>query len=276
MLHLMDMFAKVLALLVALLALLNTAVPARADTAVVEVRILPGWRMADGTHMAALKFSLEDGWKTYWRAPGEAGIPPQFDWSGSRNLADVSIEWPTPQQTMTNGMRTIGYGHDLVLPVRLTPARPDQPILLNADLEIGVCSDDICVPVTLDVAQELPLNHRNPDPQIAAALAARPYTAAEAGVGRVVCRMVPIEGGMRLLTEVDMPAMGRDELVVVETDNPSLWVAQTASSRNGNRLGAETEIYHVEGRGFILNRAGLRLTILSSGDAVDIRGCPGG
>ena len=267
------MLARILTPLIAALALLTAAAPARADIDMVEVSILPGWRMADGTYMAALKFSLGDGWKTYWRAPGEAGIPPLFDWSGSRNLADVAVEWPTPQQTMTNGMRTIGYEHDLVLPVRLTPVRPDQPILLNVDLEIGVCSD-ICVPVTFDVAQELPLNQGKPDPQIAAALAARPYTAAEAGVGRVVCRVVPIEGGMRLLAEVDVPIMGRDEMVIVETDNPGLWVAQAESSRSGNRLSAETEIYHVEGRGFMLNRAGLRLTILSSGDAVDIRGCP--
>ncbi|MCB1329838.1 MAG: hypothetical protein KDK28_10515, partial [Maritimibacter sp.] len=40
-----------------------------------EVDVLPGWRQADGTHMAALRITLDEGWKTYWRAPGEAGIP---------------------------------------------------------------------------------------------------------------------------------------------------------------------------------------------------------
>lgn len=261
------------------LAALSVLVPvsgARAQEDMVAVSILPGWQMVDGSHVAALKFVLADGWKTYWRAPGEAGIPPQFDWRGSENLARAEIEWPTPKQTLTNGMRTIGYEHVLVLPVRLTPERAGQPMTLSVDMDIGVCSD-ICVPVSLTVAQELDSTARRPDPQIAAALAARPYTQAEAGVGRVVCKVSPIEGGgLHLVAEVDVAAMGRQEMVVVETDNPALWVAQAESLRNGNRLRAEAEIFHAEGRGFMLDRSGLRLTVLSTGDAVDIRGCPAG
>lgn len=266
---------KCLVVLLALPALLAGPLLAQAGKDMVEVRVLSGWRQADGTHMAALKFSLADGWKTYWRAPGEAGIPPRFDWSGSRNLASVTVEWPTPKKTTTNGMRTIGYEHDLVLPLRLTPKTEGQPIRLRAEVEIGVCSD-ICVPVTVEVAQDLPPDRGSPDPQIAAALAARPYTASEAGVSRVSCRIQPIEGGLRVQAEVDMPAMGRDEIVVIETDNPSLWVAQSDSRRSGTHLRAEADIFHVEGRGFLLDRAGLRLTVLSEGDAVDIRGCPAG
>jgi DsbC/DsbD-like thiol-disulfide interchange protein len=248
---------------------------ARAQDNMVSVSVLPGWQMADGSHIAALKFVLADGWKTYWRAPGEAGIPPQFDWRGSTNLARAEIEWPTPKQTVTNGMRTIGYEHVLVLPVRLTPARVGQPITLSAEMEIGVCSD-ICVPMSLSVSQRLDGAAKHPDPQIAAALAARPYTQSEAGVGRVVCKVAPIEGGVHLVAEVDVSAMGLQELVVVETGNPALWVTQATSERRGNRLRAEVDIFHAEGRGFMLDRGGLRLTILSTGDAVDIQGCPAG
>ncbi|MDT8327597.1 MAG: protein-disulfide reductase DsbD family protein [Roseovarius sp.] len=260
------------------LAALSMSVPVQGASAksiddMVKVTILPGWTMADGTQMAGLKFVLEEGWKTYWRAPGEAGIPPRFDWSGSRNLAGVSVQWPTPQQTTTNGMRTIGYKHALVLPIRLAPAKSGQAIHLVGTLEVGVCSD-ICVPVTLSVAQELPRGVTRPDPQIAAALASRPYTAKEAGVGRVVCKVSPIKGGLQILAEVDMEQMGENEMTVLETDNPDLWVTQAITSRSGNRLQARTEIYHAEGHSFALNRAGLRLTILSTGDAVDIRGCP--
>lgn len=275
MIHLKNMTFRILALLVAFPALLADPVPARAGTEMVELSILPGWRQADGTHMAALKVSLAEGWKTYWRAPGEAGIPPRFDWSGSSNLAGVEVEWPTPEQTMTNGMRTIGYAQDLVLPLRLTPRQGGQPIRLRAEVEIGVCRD-ICVPVTTDLAQDLTADRGAPDPQIAAALAARPYTASEAGVTGVTCRIEPIEGGLRVRSEVDMPVMGRDEIVVLETDNPSLWVAQSESRRKGSRLSSQTDIFHVEGKGFLLDRAALRLTILSGGDAVDIRGCPAG
>lgn len=261
------------ALLVAGLMAFGAPVVRAADD-MVRVSVLPGWREADGSHVAALRFEMAEGWKTYWRAPGEAGIPPRFDWRGSRNLAAVEVLWPTPQQTTTNGMRTIGYEHDLVLPVRLRPARADRPIALSADMEIGICND-ICVPVDMQVRVDLPLDAGGRDPRIAAALAARPLSASEAGVGRVTCAVTPIGEGLRLVAEIEMPPTGGQEMVVVETANPELWVAQASTARTGGRLRAETEVHHVDGRGFMLERGGLRLTVLSTGDAVDIRGCAG-
>ena len=225
--------------------------------------------------MAALRLELAPGWKTYWRAPGEAGIPPRIDWSGSRNVEAVEIIWPTPELTMTSGYRTIGYTNDLVLPVRLTPKRPGAAMVLAADLEIGICRE-VCVPVEAKARRDIPPGAGRRDPRIAAALAMRPYTAAEAGVGRVTCRVAPASGGLTLVTEIEMPRRGAQELVVVETSNPDLWVAQGDTARKGDMLRAETEIQHVEGRGVLLDRGALRFTVLSTGDAVDIRGCTGG
>jgi len=262
-------------LLIPVLAAMALVAPVRASQDMVAVSILPGWRMADGSRMAAFHFELAPGWKTYWRAPGEAGIPPRFDWQGSRNLGAVEVLWPTPQQTVTNGMRTIGYAHDLILPVRITPERAGRAVTLAAALEIGVCSD-ICVPVETEVRLELPRGDGAIDPRIAAALAARPYTAAEAGVGQVNCRVRPVAGGgMHLAVEIEMAQMGAQELVVVESGDPELWVAQPETARVGNRISARTEIHHMDGRGFLLDRGALRFTVLSTGDAVDIRGCTG-
>lgn len=272
--HLKRMFARYLLSLVLVAITMLAPVSARSPQEMVTVTILPGWLMPDGTRMAALRFELAPGWKTYWRAPGEAGIPPRFDWRGSRNVAAVEILWPTPQQTTTNGLRTIGYAHDLVLPVRITPARAGQPVSLSGDLEIGVCSD-ICVPVETEVSLDLPLGDGDRDPRIAAALAARPYSAAEAGVGHVACRVAPVEGGMELAVEIEMARMGAQEMVVIESGDPDLWVAQAHSARSGDRITARTKIYHVDGRGFVLDRGALRFTVLSTGDAVDIHGCSG-
>ncbi|MFB9149474.1 protein-disulfide reductase DsbD domain-containing protein [Roseovarius ramblicola] len=254
---------------------MTTPVQARALQDMVAVSILPGWRMADGSHMAALRFELAPGWKTYWRAPGEAGIPPRFDWRGSRNLGKVDVLWPTPQQTTTNGLRTIGYVHDLILPVRITPEQANRPVTLAAELEIGVCSN-ICVPVETRVRLDLPRSGGELDPRIAAALAARPYTAAEAGVGDVDCRVAPVAGGgMSLAVEIEVAQMGAQEMVIVESGDPELWVAQPEMRREGGRIRARTEIHHIDGRGFVLDRSALRFTVLSTGDAVDIRGCTG-
>ncbi|HAY91599.1 MAG TPA: hypothetical protein DCY34_08055, partial [Rhodobacteraceae bacterium] len=77
--------------------LLSSAIvsPAFAD-GFKSAAILDGWIASDGTRVAGLVLELEDGWKTYWRSPGASGFPPQFDFSTSKNVEDISIEWPAP------------------------------------------------------------------------------------------------------------------------------------------------------------------------------------
>lgn len=105
----------------------GSALPALAGSdwdQVVTLEVLDGGATAQGRYIGALHLRLEDGWKTYWRAPGDAGIPPQFSWQGSSNIADLSITWPTPEVFETSGYRTIGYHDELVLPVEITPKTP--------------------------------------------------------------------------------------------------------------------------------------------------------
>ena len=241
----------------------------------VEARILPGWRMPDGSHMTALQLKLKDGWKTYWRAPGDAGIPPHFNWSGSGNLAGIEVQWPTPHVIMQQGVRTVGYTRQLILPLKLTPKQAERQIMLQGEIEIGVCSD-ICVPVTFNLSQNLPRDNKKPDPRIIAAMANRPSTAGEANVRRVICEISAMEGRLHLRAEVDMPQLDSDEIAILETADPRVWVAQPSTRRIGGRLIAEADLYHVEGRSFALQRTGLRLTILGGRKSVDIQGCPAG
>src|SRR5262245_23467106 len=63
-----------------------------------------------------LEFRLAPGWKVYWRAPGDAGLPPEIDWSGSRNLAGTEISWPAPRRFTAFNLETIGYEDAVVLP----------------------------------------------------------------------------------------------------------------------------------------------------------------
>ena len=268
------MIKYILASFLSCAAILATPVQATPAADLVEARILTGWRGADGRHVAALRLDMKQGWKTYWRAPGDAGIPPHFDWRGSRKLSGVSITWPTPRAISQNGVRTIGYADTLVLPLHVTPKRKAQAILLDGKVELGLCKD-VCLPLTLRISQELPQGVVKRDPGIVAALAARPYTAKEAGVGRVTCSASPIKDGLRLRAEIDVDRRGADEIAVIETDNPQIWVAQAKTERHGAHLVAETELYHVDGQSFALNRDGIRITVIGGGQAVDIKGCPG-
>jgi suppressor for copper-sensitivity B len=98
-----------------------------------------------GTLSLGLQFKMEPGWKIYWRSPGAAGYPPQLDWSGSQNLANAETLWPLPHRFELFGLQTFGYGGEVVLPLKVTPADPDAPLALKAAISFLTCAE-ICVP----------------------------------------------------------------------------------------------------------------------------------
>ncbi len=251
------------------------ALPQSMD-AVTSARVLPGWRLADGTHMAALELRLAPGWKTYWRAPGDVGIPPRFDWRGSRNLRGVEVQWPTPERMDQGGMTAIGYHGTVILPLHVLAQSGARDVMLSGSVDIGVCRD-VCIPMTLSLSGDLPVAQSKRDARITAALADRPLTADEAGVQRVRCIVTPgKKGDLHLRAELSMPPSGGPETAVIEASDPNIWIAQPRTARQGNTLVAETRLAHVEGRPFALDRSKLRLTILGTRQVVDIKGCPGG
>lgn len=246
----------------------------------VAAELRPGWRLPEGSHMAALVITLAPGWKTYWRAPGEAGIPPAFDWTGSGNLAAVRLHWPAPAVFDQGGYRSIGYHDRLVLPLELLPRDRAAAIDLVAGVEIGVCRD-ICVPVGLRLAARLPAAGAPPDPAIAAALADRPLSAAEAGVTAHRCRIEAAPGGLRVTALVALPAAGRIEAAAFEIAAPpdgeaGLWVSEAELRALAGAVEASAEILPEGGGPLALDRSDLRLTLIAADGAVELTGCPPG
>ena len=137
-----------------------------------------------GTISAGLDVDLKPGWKTYWRSPGEVGLPPEIDWSGSENVADVELLFPAPERFEAFDIQNFGYHDRVVFPLRVTLAEPGQPAVLRAEAHLLVCSD-ICVPETAALHLDLPAGG-GVDPDAAAVLAkavARvPIPAEEAGL----------------------------------------------------------------------------------------------
>ena len=263
------MLRRLTSALATCLALALPAAPALAQEPV-EAQLLPGWRLANGDHVAALHLTLAPGWKTYWRAPGEAGIPPSFDWAGSENAGRIDVLWPTPHVFWQSGMRSVGYKDELVLPLRITP-RGDGQIALKTEMHLGLCKD-ICLPHTLRIDATLPAGGK-PDPRIAAAMASAPFSEAEASVRAVRCSVSPAKRGLKLRAEIDMPQAGGREETVVESGQPTVWAAEPETHREGDTLVTETKLVHMDGKPFMLDRSRLRITVLGKSHAVDIQGC---
>lgn len=246
------------------------ASPALATTQdeVLQARLLPGWQTETGTFMAALELQLAPGWKTYWRSPGEAGIPPSFDWSASRNLGSVTFHWPRPVVFMTSGMQSIGYHDRLVLPVEITPADARSPVELRATVDLGVC-EDICIPAQVSVGTRLTAPGAM-DGNIAAALADRP----RAAEGGATCDVGPSRHGLAVTASLTLPALRGPEVVVIEARAPGLWISDTDSARHGDRLVATADVIAAADTPLALDRSRMIVTVIGAGEAVEITGCP--
>lgn len=110
-------------------------------------------RNPDGTTLVGLELDMPDSFKTYWRVPGESGIPTSFDTTGSRGLGPATIAWPYPTAELTQNLLDYVYHGPTVLPV--TIAASGAAPLLKAAVVMGVCSE-VCVPVRAKF--ELPLS----------------------------------------------------------------------------------------------------------------------
>ena len=121
---------------------------------------------------AGLQIRLAPGWHAYWRTPGEAGLPPSIDWTGSHNVAGTAISWPAPRRFSLDGLETQGYENGVVLPIAVTLAHPGEAVLLHAEVNYAACKD-ICVPYRATLALTLPPGLAVPGPEAMLIAAAR-------------------------------------------------------------------------------------------------------
>lgn len=104
--------------------------------------------------LAAVEIETRSDWKTYWINPGDAGVPPSFDWSKSHNLKAVKVHYPAPYRFEDKAGTTFGYLGGVAFPVTVTPEDPAKPVTLRVAIEYGICKD-ICVPAQAELAVEI-------------------------------------------------------------------------------------------------------------------------
>ena len=117
--------------------------------------------LGEGTVMLGLELRMTQGWKTYWRNPGDSGFAPQFDWSASDNVRDVEIVWPAPQAFDEAGERYYGYKDHVLWPLRVTAHDAATPAHLVLTLNYGVCAD-VCVPARAHLKIAIPAGAASP------------------------------------------------------------------------------------------------------------------
>ena len=237
----------------------------------IQARMMPGLKDEGGARVIGIRLSMAPGWKTYWRSPGEAGIPPSFDWSASRNLASAQVFWPRPQVFQSFGMQTIGYADQVVLPIRVTPQDPSAPIEMAGDLQLGVCKD-ICVLEQVSLAQTIaPDTPEIGRGQIRRALRLVPPAGADIGLTRAECRILGTGRDRTLEVALSFEQDVVKPLVLFE-GHEGYWVSGAQTHVADGAVRATATLNMARGVAWV-DRSTLRMTVLAQDFAADIQGC---
>lgn len=244
-----------------------TAQELTSTDSIVQVQLLEGWREPDGSHYAGIEIKLAPGWKTYWRAPGDGGIPTHVSWEGSSNLQGAEIHWPRPGVFRAGGMRSVGYDENVVLPVRVNPLT-GADIDARLTLTLGVCKD-ICIPVQLTLDQILPSTGMADVVTINTALQSLPKSTEAA----LECTLQQTDDGYTLDVTTLLPEIGGlSETTVLELPGQDVWISEPEFERDEDHISSTVRMVNFS-EDKDIDLEDLRMTVLTTTSAVELTGC---
>ena len=240
------------------------------------LRLVAGNRPGDGSLRAGVEVRLADGWKTYWRYPGDSGVPPVFDFSKSENVKSFSVLWPAPRRLTYEGGASIGYKGDVIFPVHVVPNDPGRPATLRLALDYAVCLN-ICIPARGQAELVLAPGPSSYDSSLAAAEALTPKPARvgdRAPLGVAAVRREPGGSHSRIIVEVIAPASSPLDLFA---EGPTAdWALPLPEPVAGAPPGLRWFAFDLDGAppGVDDTDAPLRFTVVSGKNAVEVTAVP--
>ena len=225
---------------------------------------------------AGIQIQLAAGWKTYWRYPGDSGVPPRFDFTHSENVKQVVVAWPAPHRFTEGGDTSIGYKGDVTFPLVVVPQDPGKPTMLRLDLDYAIC-EKMCVPATAKAELALPGGTTAHDAALAAAEASVPKSATigEGGErGALAIRGVKRGPGTplpRVVVDVAVPEGATDVDLFAEGPTAD-WALPVPEPVAGAPAGHRLFAFKLDGLppGASAQGAALRLTAVADGQAVEV------
>ena len=136
--------------------------------------------------VVGVEITMADGWKTYWRHPGDdGGLPPTFQFQQSRNLKSATVKYPVPDRLKSLGGTAVGYSHQVVFPVEIEAVDPAGPVEVVLELEYGICKD-ICVPAEARLSLVIDPKLSAVPPDLAQSIARVPQSISAAAAHKVI------------------------------------------------------------------------------------------
>jgi DsbC/DsbD-like thiol-disulfide interchange protein len=228
------------------------------------VRLLAGSR-SGAVLLGGISIQLQPGWHTYWRTPGDSGVPPHFDFSKSDNVEAVTVMWPAPIKFDDGaGGTALGYKKQVTLPLRIVPKSADKPVTLRADINYAVC-DKLCVPVEASAELAFASVASTEDGNLSEALNSVPKPANVGDPNPLTIRDVKREGKANVLVDVSAPD-GKEVSLFVEGPTPD-WALPVPKLLEHSPPGVKRFAFELDGLppGASPDGAALKLT-LAGGD----------
>jgi DsbC/DsbD-like thiol-disulfide interchange protein len=232
------------------------------------VRLLAGSR-SGAVLMGGIAFQLQPGWKTYWRTPGDSGVPPRFDFSKSDNIEAVTVLWPAPMQFDDGaGGHSLGYKGQVVLPLRIVAKSADKPVTLRAAISYAVC-EKLCIPVEANAELAFASVASTEDSALYAALDTVPKPANVGDPNPLTIRDVKRDGKSAVVVDVATPD-NRDVSLFVEGPTPD-WALPVPKLIEGGPPGVKRFSFELDGLppGASPEGAALKLTLVGGDRAYE-------
>ena len=221
---------------------------------------------------AGIEIRLGPGWKTYWRYPGDAGVPPIFDFARSGNVKAITVLWPAPHRFSIEGATSIGYKGNVILPLRVVPQNPGQPVVLRLKLGYGIC-EKLCVPAEAEAELVLSGAASSHERALAAAEARVPKPSALGEDRAFAIRAVRRETGStrpRIVIDVSAPATASVD-IFAEGPTPD-WALPLPEPVSAAPTGLRRFVFELDGLPSGAKPEGvmLKLTAVSGEDAIQV------
>lgn len=191
-----------------------------------EARLIEGGG-AGRALVAGLEVRLQPRFITYWRDPGDAGVPPSFSFAGSTNLRTATVRYPVPRRLDEAGAVAFGYEGDVTFPILVVPEDPSRPVGLAVALDYAACHE-ICLPAHADLRLSLDGRPSAEAGRVEEALAAVPRPATVGAPGRPAVLAVTPDGTTGDFA-VTATAAGSGATLFVEA--PEGWAYEAGAGR---------------------------------------------
>jgi DsbC/DsbD-like thiol-disulfide interchange protein len=232
------------------------------------LRLLAGSR-SGAVLLGGIAIQLQPGWKTYWRTPGDSGVPPRFDFSKSDNIEAVTVLWPAPLKFDDGaGGHSLGYHDQIVLPLRIVAKNTDKPVTLRADINYAVC-EKLCIPVDANAELAFTSVASTEDSALFAALDTVPKPASVGDPNPLTIRDVKRDGKSTVWVDVDAPD-GREVNLFVEGPTPD-WALPVPALLDHSPPGVKRFSFELDGvpPGVNPEGAALKLTLVGGDRAYE-------